>query len=108
MKPDYTDTSFKKFIIKYTVVSSALCLILADIYKKHVNAFISYLVDPVFSVDLNNDGEPDLQQLKKWNVIIGKSKVPLGLILYNLLILVVKVIVLFTFLHLLIKYLNLC
>ena len=108
MKPDYTDTSFKKFIIKYTVVSSALCLILADIYKKHVNAFISYLVDPVFSVDLNNDGKPDLQQLKNWTVIIGKSKVPLGLILYNLLILVVKVILLFTLLHLLIKYLNLC
>jgi len=108
MKPDYTDTSFKKFIIKYTVVSSALCLILADIYKKHVNTFINYLVDPVFSVDLNNDGEPDLQQLKKWTVIIGKSKVPLGLILYNLLILVVKVILLFTLLHLLIKYLNLC
>lgn len=108
MKPDTTDTTFKKFILKYAIISSVLCLILADIYRQHINSFIIYLVDPIFSIDLNNDGEPDLKQLKKWTINIGNSKVPIGLLSYNLLILIIKVIILFTLLHLLINYLKLC
>ena len=103
-----SNISFKKFILKYTVISSALCLILADIYNQHINNLITYLVDPIFSIDLNNDGEPDLQQLKKWSVKIRKSTIPIGLILYNLLILIIKLILLFTLLHILINYLHLC
>lgn len=108
MPLDTRELSFKRFILKYTVISSALCLILANIYNQHINTVITYLVDPIFSIDLNNDGDPDLQQLKTWTVIIRKSTFPIGLILYNLLILTIKLILLFTLLHLLIKYLNLC
>lgn len=107
MKSD-KDISFKKFILKYTVISTVLCLILADIYKQHVNVIISYIIDPIFSFDLNLDGEPDLKQLKDLTICLGNLIIPIGLIIYNIFIVVLKVILLFTLLHILIKYLNLC
>jgi len=102
------DPSFKTFILKYTVISSVLCLILADIYKQHINALISYVVDPIFSIDLDNNGEPDLKQLKEWSVKLNRSTIPIGLIIYNVFIVILKVVLLFVILHMLIKYLNLC
>ena len=102
------DPSFKTFILKYAVISSVLCLILADIYKQHINALVSYVIDPIFSIDLDNNGEPDLKQLKEWSIKLKHSNIPIGLILYNVFIVIIKVILLFTILHVLIKYLKLC
>tara|TARA_Y100000389_G_C17433638_1_gene504197 strand:- start:1355 stop:1678 length:324 start_codon:yes stop_codon:yes gene_type:complete len=105
---NHKDTHFITFILKYTVISSVLCLILADIYKQHINALISYVIDPIFSIDLDQNGEPDLKQLKGWSVTLKQTTVPIGLIIYNVFIVTLKLALLFTILHILIKYLNLC
>ena len=59
-------------------------------------------------MDLNKDGQPDLQQIKNWTVKYGNSTIPIGLICYNLMLIVIKLALLFTILHILIKTLNLC
>lgn len=65
------------------------------------------MVNPIFSIDLNNDGEPDLQQIKKWSVMFCNTKIPLGLLSYNIIIIFVKLMILLIFIKLLIKYVHL-
>jgi len=97
--------NIRNLVLKYSIISSVLVLILADLYNSYMHKFVNYLMAPIVNLDLNDDGEPDINQLKQYQLnIFGRAKFPLGLFLYNLVILIVKVMVLFYIIKLLIKY----
>lgn len=98
---------FKKYIINISVLSSVIVLIIAGLYNEYIDKLIRDLIAPIFSSDLNNDGIPDLDQLQKYVVNIGKYKFPLGNLFYNILVLILKIFVLYYLLKLLLNYLDL-
>ena len=61
----------KRFIIKYTVLSSIITWIFSDRARCTITKFFDTFIDPLFSVDLNNDGKPDLGKLKSFTFYIG-------------------------------------
>ena len=75
----------KKFIIKYTVLSSIITWIFSDRARCTITKFFDTFVDPLLSVDLNNDGKPDLHKLKTCTFYIGKTKFPIGDFILELL-----------------------
>ena len=75
------NVSLKDFIVKYTLISSIVVWVLGSQIKDFLFNIISLLIEPFFSVDLNDNGEPDLKELVKFSVKIGKIKIPLGKII---------------------------
>ena len=95
------------FVLKYSIISSVTTLVMAHMYNEYIDKFVVYLISPIFSFDLNNDGKPDLEQIKQFSLTLGKTKIPLGLILFNLAILIIKIVILYYILKLLISKLDL-
>ena len=58
-------TDFKQFIIKYSFISSILMWTLSDRAQNLIRLGIDAFVDPIFAIDLNNDGEPDIDRIKR-------------------------------------------
>ena len=52
-------TDFKQFIIKYSFISSILMWTLSDRAQNLIRLGIDAFVDPIFAIDLNNDGTKD-------------------------------------------------
>ena len=57
-------TDFKQFIIKYSFISSILMWTISDRAQNLIRLGIDAFIDPIFAIDLNNDGEPDLDHIK--------------------------------------------
>lgn len=95
-----------KFIAKYSVLTSIVVLIMAQLYNKHMDKFVSYLISPIFSIDLDLNGEPDLEQIRRFqiNLFGGRFKFPIGLIIYNFIELFIKLVILFFILKMVLKY----
>jgi len=74
--------NFKDFVIKYTLVATAITWIVGDRVLNLVNSFIRTFVEPLLSFDLDKDGKPDLQQIK--TMVFGK-KFPIGEFLLEVL-----------------------
>lgn len=94
------------FIAKYSVLTSIVVLIMAQLYNNHMDRFVSYLISPIFSVDLDLNGEPDLEQIRRFQIKLfgGKFKFPVGLIIYNFIELFIKLVLLFFILKMVLKY----
>ena len=58
-------TDFKQFIIKYSFISSILMWTLSDRAQSLIRLGIDAFIDPIFAIDLNNDGVPDLDRIKR-------------------------------------------
>ena len=56
--------TFNKFLVKYTVIVSVITWIISAQLRPLSAVLINVLIAPLFSIDLNNDGEPDLKQLE--------------------------------------------
>lgn len=97
----------KKYIINISVLTSTIVLIIAEMYNEYMDKILRDLIAPLVSIDLDNNGEPDLKQLKKYNVKIGLSVFPIGNIIYNLIILSIKVFILYILIKLLINNVDL-
>lgn len=83
----------KKLIFKYSVITTVISLLLADLYVSYSSKYINLILTPLFSIDLNNDGEPDLTQLKKYNLkLLQTYNLPIGLIIYHTFILALKLL----------------
>ena len=96
----------KKYIINISVLTSTIVLIIANIYNDYMDKILRDLIAPLFSVDLNGDGEPDMKQLRDAKVKIGKMIFPVGNLIYNILMLSIKIGILYLIVKLLIKKLN--
>ena len=97
----------KEFIIKYSLVSSIIVWVIGNQFKEFLFNIISLLVDPFFSIDLNDNGEPDLKELVKYTLDIGKIKIPIGKIVLETIKLVLQILFVYGFLKIVIKYTNL-
>lgn len=96
----------KKYIINVSILTSVIVLIVANMYNDYMDKFVRDLIAPIFSIDLNNDGEPDLKQLRNYTITFKTAKFPIGNIVYNLIILVIKIIILYYLVQFLFNKLN--
>lgn len=101
------DISLKDFIIKYTLISSIVVWVLGSQIKDFLFNFISILIEPFFSIDLNENGEPDLKELARFTIKIGKIKIPLGKLLLETIKLVLQLIFMYLFIKYILMYTNL-
>jgi len=92
--------NFKKFIIKYAVIATAMTWLIAGRVEKLVMAFSRSFMEPLFSIDLNNDGEPDLKQIKEM-VIFGKF--PIGIFVLEILKTVLCVVIIWLIINYIFK-----
>lgn len=97
------NNNLKKYIINVSVLTSTIVLIIAEMYNEYMDKILKDLLAPLVSIDLDNNGEPDLKQLKKFTVKIGSAVFPIGNIIYNIIILTFKVLILYFIVKLLIK-----
>ena len=92
------------FFISQNSHYSILTFIVAKLYIKYIDDLISCLIDPFLSIDLNNDGKPDLKQLKNMVLQFKNIKIPIGLIIYNTIIFIINIYLLYIIVILIMKY----
>ena len=73
-----TQPLFTKFIIKQAILTTAFTYLIAGQVQKLASVFVDTIIEPLFSVDLDNDGKPDLKQLEKYVVKFFNIKFSLG------------------------------
>lgn len=87
--------TLKKYIINISVLTSTIVLIVANMYTEYIDKILKDLIAPLFSIDLDNNGIPDLQQLKNYYITVRNVKFPVGNLIYNLSILIIKIFILY-------------
>ena len=95
--------NLSEFLVKYTVIATAFTWLIAGRVDKLVSSFGQSFLEPLFSFDLNNDGKPDLQQIKK---IVIFNKFPIGLFIIEILKTILAVFVIWALIHLIMKKTN--
>ena len=100
------DKVLKKYIINISVLTSTIVLIVANLYNEYMDKILRDLIAPIFSADLNNDGQPDLKQLRELIVKVGGIKFPIGNFIYNLIMLIIKITILYFLVIFLFKKIN--
>lgn len=78
-------SKLKKWLIKHAVFAGALGFMLGQHVQSISKAVIEGLVDPLFSVDLDDDGVPDMEAVKQWNVTCMGHVFPIGTVLVQVL-----------------------
>jgi large-conductance mechanosensitive channel len=101
------NTTVKNFIIKTTVVTSLIVWILGSHTSNFLKSLSNLLIDPLFSIDLDQNGIPDLKELDKYNVTIGNIKLPCGRILIELIKLIFNIMCIFLFIYVVINFTDL-
>ena len=96
----------KRFIVKYAMVSSIVVWLIASHLKDFNSKFIEYLTKPLFSIDLDSDGEPDLQQLSHVILVIGRFKFPIGKMLYEMLKILLELLMIYLTVYFILNYTN--
>ena len=93
-------SNLKEFLIKYTVIATALTWLVAGKVDKLVTSFGQAFLEPLFSFDLNNDGKPDLKQIKS---IVLFNKFPIGLFIIEVFKTTLALFLIWLLIHLVIK-----
>ena len=86
------------------IIASALTFLLGAQIKHLSSTILDALIDPLFSIDLDNNGEPDLQQLKRMTTNILGFKFPFGKILSEFIKAVLTIVILYFVVSVFIKY----
>ena len=98
------DTKLTKFIIKYSIISSIAVYVIGGHLKDFSAKLIDLLVEPLFSIDINNDGEPDLKQLDRYILKLGGISFPMGKIFLIILKTYLEIVIIYYIVVLIIKY----
>jgi large-conductance mechanosensitive channel len=93
----------KKYIINISVLTSTIVLIIAQLYNEYMDKILKDLLAPLVSIDLDNNGEPDLKELKNYTIKINGLIFPIGNIIFNIFILTIKLLILYNIVKLLIN-----
>lgn len=96
-----------KFFTKYTIIASSIAYIFGIYMKEFIGNIVNALIDPLFSIDLNNDGKPDLKQLNEYSITLWSRKFPLGFIMTEIVKLILAIIILIIIINIIVKYTNL-
>lgn len=95
---------FQKFIIKYTVIATAIAFVLGQELKEFIHILVNTVTDPLFSVDLDENGKPDLKELNYFTTDLLGIKFPFGDLLISSIKIVVSFIVIYYFVQIMIHY----
>jgi len=98
---------FLRFIVKQAVVASAITFLIAGQTQKLASLVVDTLVEPLFSIDLDRDGNPDLKQLEKYVVNLFGLKFALGKLITQLVKFCVFIAFIYIALSFFMKYTNL-
>ena len=93
------DDKITKFIIKYSIISSLVVWIIGTSISDCLNNILNIIISPLFKIDLNDDGKPDLHELRDMAVHIGSFKFEIGFFLYTLIQLFLKVMIVYFLLY---------
>lgn len=80
----------KQLVLSVAFTTSILTLLLGHLINRHIDDLFKFFIDPFFSMDLDRNGEPDLDQLKNYSFKWDSFTFPLGHLLYSLLSIAVK------------------
>ena len=96
--------NLKTFLIKYSLVGGVIMWTVNSSIKEFLTSFINNTVEPLFSIDLDGDGRPDLQKVKNWKVKVKGATFPVGKILLDLIKTIVTVAIMLVFINYIIKH----
>ena len=88
-----------QFMIKYSIISSVIVWIIGSSLQQGLTNILDALMSPLFKMDLNDDGTPDLHQLKEMDVKIGNYNLPAGILLFNIIQVGIKVLIVYAVLY---------
>lgn len=101
------ELSVREFVIKYTVCTSIVVWVIGSFSKTFLSDFIDLIIQPFFSIDLNENGEPDLKEILKYNLTIGNIKFPIGKIGLILLKFIIQIVIIYYIVYFIINYTDL-
>ena len=93
-----------KFVVKKAVVASAITYLIAGQVQSLASLTVDTLVEPLFSIDLDKDGNPDLKQLEKFVLELFGLKFPLGKLITQLIKFFVFIFFIYIALSLIMRY----
>jgi large-conductance mechanosensitive channel len=96
-----------KFVVKKAVVASAITYLIASQVQSLASLTVDTLVEPLFSIDLDKDGNPDLKQLERMVVKCFGLKFPLGKLITQLIKFVVFLLFIYLILTIFMEYTSL-
>lgn len=99
--------AFKKFIIKYTIIGSVFTWLLSAQLRDLLDSIVDNIAEPLFSMDINKDGKPDIQQLNHMIYSFLGFKFPIGKIFLGIIKTILALILIYASVQLLYRYTDL-
>lgn len=85
----------KKYMVNISVLTSVIILIIATMFNEYMSQLLRDLIDPLFSKDLDSNNNPDLYYVSKIKLELLDTVFPIGNIIYNTMMFIIKIVVLF-------------
>ena len=92
-----------KSIFISSLISALLVWAIGYHFKDLTNCIIESLIHPFMSIDLDNNGEPDLLQIKNMTITINNIIFPIGKLLTGIFDFMFKLLLIFGILSIIIK-----
>ena len=92
--PDFTD-SFRQFLIKNNVFVTVVGMLVGSELRTLVLSVTNNLIDPIFNIDLNNNGKDDLKCLFNSESKVLGMTFKYGKVLKDLLHFIIMIIIAF-------------
>ena len=96
----------KKYMINVSVLSSVIILVISTIFNQYMTQLFKDIIDPIFSKDLNYENKPDLYYVNMVNFTLFNTTFPLGNIIYNTVMVIIKIIALYYIIKNIISYME--
>ena len=84
-----------EFTTKNAIILSGITFTVGSQMRALSAVIVNSLVDPLFSMDLDNNGTPDLKQMKNYVAKISGIKFPIGLLFLELIRTIVTILLLY-------------
>lgn len=107
MTAPVVDLKMKKVIIKYSVIIALFTFTVSKFFKTAIDQIVDVFLCPLLTVDINQDGKPDLKQLQKLDIKIGNVNFKFGQLLFALIKLFLQIVIVYIILSYILDYTNL-
>ena len=72
------------FLTEQAVISGAMGWIFGSYFRDCLKTFMDTFLDPLLSFDLDDDGEPDMEYIKRMRFRMGGTNIPVGKFVHTL------------------------
>jgi len=107
MTAPVVDLKMKKVIIKYSVIIALFTFTVSKFFKTAIDQIVDVFLCPLLTVDINQDGKPDLKQLQKLDIKIGNINFKFGQLLFALIKLFLQIVIVYLILSYILNYTSL-